>query len=281
MVDGLVAVPSLEELYITFDHWASMSIFALDKFSHLTVLSLEKGGWQWPVCRAMYIPLRKAIQASPNLVDLRIGIVLAEQHLNMALTLDDIFAETLTMPALKPRLQHLRALDVYWTSFRHAYPVLSQLTSLDIPNVHPEQTCGVWGVLAKQGIVIPSVSVMTLSADLVRYLTSFVGLQKLRIKGASIHEDPGNLPELLYNKVIPRHKESLTTVLVETGYHRSRYMVWCPKPADLEAILQCQLLVELSFPLLYYAQGGSIPLAENTVPVVSGTDLHPFVCSSI
>jgi hypothetical protein len=222
----------------------------------------------------MGTPLRKAIQASPNLVDLRIGIVLSEEHLNMSLTLDDIFGETFTMPALKPRLQHLRALDPYWTSFRHAWGAISQLTSLDMPNTHPERTCGVWGVLANQGIRIPSITVMTLSVELVRYLTSFVGLEKLHIKGASIHADPGNLPAHLYNRVLPQHKATLTTFLVNTDYHRSRYMDWCPKPADLEAIFQCSLLVELSFPLLYYAPGGSIPLAEkltSTVPVVSGT----------
>ncbi|RXW17103.1 hypothetical protein EST38_g8757, partial [Candolleomyces aberdarensis] len=270
-VEGLAAVPSLEELFITFDHWASASIFPLDKFSNLTVLSLEEDARQWGVCRAMTTMIRKAIQASPNLVDLRIAI----RFEDTTVTLDDIFGETLTMPALEPRLQHLRALDEYWVSFRHSGGVLSHLTSLEIPNLSPERTFGLWNVLATRGIRLLSITVVALSSELVRFLTSFVGLQKLHIKCASFLEDTEGLSSQLYNNVLPQHQATLTTFLLRTDHNRSRYKVWCAKPADLEIILQCRLLVKLSFPLLYYAPGASIPLAEklaSSVPVQNERD---------
>ncbi|KAF6759746.1 hypothetical protein DFP72DRAFT_1004463 [Ephemerocybe angulata] len=248
MAEALATLPSLEELHITFDHWVPTSHFPFEKFSHLKLLSLEQGDYKLSLSHTVTAALKKAIQASPGLTDLRLGVEIEFGQPSLG----DLLSEA---PGV--RLTHVRALDSYWCKGQYPWDALSNLTSIDMPNNLSSSTSAIWAALTARRVQLSSVSVHDISPALVAYLKSYSGLQSLYVKKAGSSLDV-ELPwtELageVYLRILPLHRFTLRTFWVEAGFRWSDAEdPFVLRPQYLDAVLQCSQLRKLSVPLYYH-----------------------------
>ncbi|KAF6745737.1 hypothetical protein DFP72DRAFT_973794 [Ephemerocybe angulata] len=254
MAEALATLPSLEELHITFDHWVPTSHFPFEKFSHLKLLSLEAGDYKSPLSHTVTAALKKAIQASPQLTDLRLGVEI--EFASGEPSLGDLLSEA---PGV--RLSHVRALDSYWCKGQYPWDALSNLTSIDMPNNFSSKTSSFWEHLTSRRVQLTSVTVHSISPALVAYLKSYSGLQSLYIKkaGGSVDVEHPQWTELaaeVYMQVLPKHRATLRVFWVEArcGWSDAEEP-FVLRPRYLDAVLQCSLLTKLSVPLYYHKRG--------------------------
>ena len=240
MAEGLAAIPSLEELHITFNHWTVNSMFPFDKFSNLRVLDVAETQSVRQHPFSTIVNIRRAIQASPRLTQLRVMVPTVGQMP----TLDDLIA-----PPVEIRLERMRMLDSACFAFSMCLDALFSLTSVNIPNHNEACTASFWAALAHTHVQLLCVSVQELTCGLLKYLESYSGLQSMRIKGGASSSDARKFLSRFFTDVVPKHRLSLSTISAEVLPCRDFFQAVHPYALGrehVEAIAQCPMLSRLS-----------------------------------
>lgn len=80
--------------------------------------------------------------------------------------------------------------------------------------------------------------------EMLDYLSSYKGLMTLAIRGIMMdcQDQENGAGDRFWQQVVPRHKDSLTRLIIQPCYEGA----WCYGPTAAEAILQCLPLYDLA-----------------------------------
>ncbi|KAF6750823.1 hypothetical protein DFP72DRAFT_1172703 [Ephemerocybe angulata] len=282
VIRALSQLPGLRQAELDFDDScdSDLTFRGLPRFHHLANLrSLELKNI--PPCWVTEI--RRTIANSPRLETLdllfaeflqgfRGGIEFhptsdwPEPALDIAWMVKDV----LSAPAFTPTLNSLSILGCTPTLSTSAIPYLSALTELVID---PEGTSVIdpsfWVGLSQAGVKLKSLDLSPITAPIVAYLTSYVGLEELDVFCDVDVPDtnPSDMAHEVYHKVVVHHKDTLRVFRAD-GVSSE---VWAFRTEFFESILQCKKLQELKIPFLHGPDTTDIscPTASNLVTAIS------------
>ncbi|KAF5326349.1 hypothetical protein D9611_000925 [Ephemerocybe angulata] len=179
--------------------------------------------------------------------------------------------DVLSAPAFTPTLNSLSILGCPPTLSTSAIPYLSALTELVI-NLEGTSVMDptFWVGLSQAEVKLKSLDLAErVTAPIVAYLTSYVGLEKLDVfRDADVPDTgPSDMAHEVYHKVVPHHKDTLKVIRAD-GVSSE---VWAFRTEFFESILQCKKLQELKVPILHSSDTTDIscPTASDLVTAIS------------
>ncbi|PPQ80110.1 hypothetical protein CVT25_001478 [Psilocybe cyanescens] len=224
VLDGIVDLPHLEELYFEFSTlptlWQTTDMIVLRRFAHLQVVSFRGRNLSSPLAASFIQQLRRINAANQSLRGLEIDFtdMLADEETYPGFCiLHEIVKDVPRATPLK--LRHLRVQGWNFRLDSITVPHLQCLSSLNISSMKdtgPDQQAHVWHGMIKANIHLRKISTGVVSQPLIHYLTSYTGLEHLTITSRKMRYefvDDSDASEVLWAELcqsaLPAHKSTL------------------------------------------------------------------------
>ncbi|KAF8161500.1 hypothetical protein B0H34DRAFT_382232 [Crassisporium funariophilum] len=250
IMEGLTALRQLEDLHLCFNLSSAggyPEMFPLRQFSRLrrvTIGNVRGGEFLTDLTKQ----LGEVIVKSPLLEHLEYVWPNNKWPFRPIGQENNIF-HTLVQDVSRGRNLPLRRLAFRGCSVgfdERTLPHLRNLSTLSICELASDYA-NIWKVLSEASIFLKGIAVDVMDQDLIRYLTSYSGLEELSMT-CSLRSPLAVTSNLhsaqFYASVLPRHNHSLTCLIVVSALTN-----WCINPNEMNLVLKCQRLKELSITL--------------------------------
>jgi hypothetical protein len=110
----------------------------------------------------------------------------------------------------------------------------------------PSGTHHVWRALLAEGVSLEELAADHIHNELLEYIESYSGLQKLKLCGFAIASDDHEIAERFFCRALSVHSSTLRSLALEPSFEG----IWCfGENNNTTAILDCQKLSDLSIAL--------------------------------
>ncbi|KAF8886332.1 hypothetical protein BD779DRAFT_1530819 [Infundibulicybe gibba] len=242
----LATLPLLRTLHL-ISPWIDEYKFYETRISNLTKLTVRG---------CLDISVSEIIGSSPDLIHLDVEYV--SHHGSVGST--SMFHELLgRVPHDNPlKLHHLRIHHCHVRLDHKTIPHLRMLQSLDlnIPNtlmgsdLSSSPLAEVWGVIRREALPVKAI-ITPINNAVLDHLAGITGIQKLDLIRASCDwaastgtpiAESQVLAHKFFTQVLPLHRQTLVSLNISPGFG----IHWCLGPRNLDSIIECTHLVELS-----------------------------------
>jgi hypothetical protein len=196
--------------------------------------------------KTIVLPLAQAIAHSPALSYLNVDGQGIWGDFTIP-SLHDIFGDTVRERGLPLRHLSLMSLDAYLdkVSLVH-FKSLTSITFFKCRD-YRQTTDGrlLWKAFLAEGIRLEELTVDDISSELVDFIASFSGLQRLALHDLGSTKASDNIADMFFRHALPMHRCTLHSLTLGAAYQGK----WCFSEVNTAAILDCQKLNCLSIAL--------------------------------